>query len=116
MIQTTLSRALAARELTDTAAVLRTTSVTNAEGGQTETEAVVATLPCNLQADRTVPQERVEGGRVVAVNLWTCYFEAGVEILPTDVLLIDGIRYQAVDDDRARSNSATVRMSLRQIT
>lgn len=115
MIQLTLSRALANRELTDTAGVMRTTVVPNPEGGQTETETVVATLPCNLQADTTTPQERVEGGRVVAVNLWTCYFAAGTEILPTDVLLINGDRYQAVEDDAARSNSAVVAVNLRRV-
>jgi hypothetical protein len=53
---------------------------------------------------------------VVAVELWTCYFAAGTDVLPTDVLLINGVRYQAVEDDGARSNSVRVAVNLRRVS
>jgi hypothetical protein len=110
------ARGRATRLLTDEAEVLRTTSVTNAEGTQTETETVAATLACLLQSDTANPLERAEGGRVVAEMQWTCFLAAGSDVRPADVLRINGVRYEVADDNAARSDSVVVAVTLRRVT
>ena len=112
------ARSYLAPLLTDTAEIRRTTTTANAEGGQTETEAVVATVPCRLEAQSSssaIGSERAEGGRVVAVTLWTCYLPAGTDVRPQDALMVNGVRYEVTDDSGAATDSAVVAVSLRRV-
>lgn len=112
-------KGLAQQDMNSTAEVMRTTTVANAEGGQTETEVLVATVPCRLAAQSSssaIGQERPEGGRVVAVTLWTCYLPIGTDVRPQDVLMVNGVRYEVTDDSAAATDSAVVAVSLRRIT
>jgi len=108
----------AAQFHTDTAEVMRTTRVANAEGGQTETEAVVATVPCRLAAQSSssaIGSERTEGGRVVSVTLWTAYLPVGTDVRPQDALMVNEVRYEVVDDSGAATDSAVIAVSLRRV-
>lgn len=112
------ARGLLSPLLTDTAEVMRTTLVPNPDGGQTETEALIATVACRLQAQSSssaIGAERPEGGRVVAVTLWEAFLPAGTDVRPADVLLVNGVRYEVVDADAARTDSAVVAVSLRRV-
>jgi len=105
--------------LTDTSELMRTTTVANAEGGQTETEALVATVACRLEAQSSssaIGAERAEGGRVVAVTLWTCYLPAGTDVRPQDALVVNGVRYEVVDDSGAATDTAIIAVSLRRVS
>jgi hypothetical protein len=112
------ARGLAAQFMTDTAAILRRTSAPNLEGGQTETEATVATVICRLQAQSatsTIGQERPEGGRVVAVTLWRALLPAGTDVRPADVLLINGTRYEVTDSNAVSTDNTVVVVTLRRV-
>lgn len=104
---------------TDTAEIMRTTLVTNAAGGQTETETVVATVPCRLQEQRAasvIGQERAEGGRVVAVTEWRAFLPAGTDVRPADRLLVNGTRYEVIDASGAATDTIAVAVSLRRVS
>jgi hypothetical protein len=108
----------AQREMNDTAQVVRTTTAANAEGGQTETTATVATVACRLAAQSSssaIGAERSEGGRVVAVTLWTCYLPVGTDVRPADVLMVNGVRYEVTDSDGSKTDAAVIAVSLRRI-
>lgn len=112
------ARSLLRPLLTDTADVRHVTLVPNADGGMTQTEASTGTVACRLEAQTSsssIGQERPEGGRVVAVTLWTCYLPAGTAVNPADVLVINSERFEIVDADEARTDSSVVAVSLRRV-
>lgn len=102
--------------MTDTAAVIRVTEVSDGAGGMTTTEATVATVACSLQTrEAAVGRETPEAGRVVAVTVWVAYLPAGTDCEPADVLLVNGTRYEVVDSDKARSDGVVMAVNLRRV-
>jgi hypothetical protein len=110
------TRGLAESAMTGTAQVIRTVETPDTTGGQTAVETVVATYPCRLttlSATTLSATERPEGGRAAAVTIWRCFLPAGAVLSPTDIVQIDGVRYEVTDDDRARTDGVMVTVNLR---
>lgn len=104
--------------LPDTAAVLRRTLVSDGAGGMTETEATIATVACSLQTQTVtgaIGREQQEAGRVVASTAWTAYLPFDTDCAPADLLLINGTRFEVVDEDGARSDDVVMAVNLRRV-
>lgn len=82
------ARATVTASMTDTAQVLRATSVPDGEGGQTETWTVVATVPCRVAAADITPMERDLATQVLPRTLWRISLPAQTQVTSQDRLAI----------------------------
>jgi hypothetical protein len=89
-------QAAVATTLTGSVDVHRKTRVPDTSGGQTDTYAKVASLPCSYRPSQFTPRERESAVRVQAYVYWTFTFAANVDVRPTDRLYLGTRRFEVV--------------------
>lgn len=90
------AQAIIARTLTASAQISRVTRVADGSGGQTDTYAVVATLPCSYSVSGIRPLERENATQIRSIVVWNFVFAAGTDIQFTDRILVDGRTFEVV--------------------
>jgi hypothetical protein len=76
------------RLMTDQATILRTTKSQDSSGGEVDVLTSMGPYRCRLTTKRVTPIERVEGGRIEAVTLYTAYLPHGTDVLPADQMIV----------------------------
>jgi hypothetical protein len=76
------------RLMTDSAVVLRSTKSQDSSGGEVDVVTQTGPFRCRLTTRRVTPIERVEGGRIEAVTLYTAYLPHGTDVLPADQMIV----------------------------
>lgn len=75
--------------------VYRKTKTPDTSGGQTDTYAKVATLPCRYKPAAFAPREREARGVLVqSESFWVFTFEHDADVQPTDRLRADGKTFE----------------------
>ncbi len=99
-------RAEVARAMPSTAAITRRPSTKNAMGGRDNTLAAVSGLgavPCHVHPDERSVTEGEQQGAVSGDRRYRIMFAYDTAITVADVATIDGVAYELVSVDNARS-------------
>jgi hypothetical protein len=79
------------------ATILRKASVSDGEGGTTDTFAeTYLNVPCSLTRSSVRPQEREAAALVEGIQLWVITFAYGTDVLRTDRILCDGRQFEVL--------------------
>lgn len=84
------------RTLNTTATIMRKTSVSDGEGGTTDSYVVEHTYTCLFARSAVRPQEREATAIVEGIQQWTFIFESGTDILRTDRIVCQGRTFEVV--------------------
>lgn len=78
------------------AQVWRKASISDGEGGTTDTFTQVAAYRCLLSRSAVRPQEREATVILEGIQQWTFTFEYGTDILRTDRIVFDGRTFEVI--------------------
>lgn len=93
----------------------RTTLVPDESGGSTETT-TLTTYSGRVSARQAVPNERLQAGRMAAEMVWTVRLPWDADVLPGDVLIVDGTELQVTDRDDIKSTKLQVLVNCYRVT
>jgi len=103
--------------LNSTGVVYRiSSSVNDGAGGLTNTRIAHQTIRCALERSSGAKNDAVEGEAPTNQQLYDLIYEAGVELLATDEVEINSLRYAINGSVNALTNEATRRTAVKLIT
>lgn len=90
-------RQVITRTFDTTATIVRKASVSDGEGGTTDTFAAIYTdVPCSLMRSGVRPQEREAAALVEGIMLWVVTFAYGTDVLRTDRIICMGRTFEVI--------------------